>query len=282
MNRRESISLIGSGALGIAATPGVAASGSGKRRLDLDPANPDHLALIHRKLAWSMDDTVGYWWLKGMRYAALPPTYTPFWNMLVAKIFRVTDMTDDTYTVTSISTTYYTDPSSGVLLDTFNNPITGKINKIMYPEPKVVVERFGRKGDLNPPTIPSSTVVHNSEPGPAWVAGDDVWVRGDWAFRAVPDDPTRKVFQVEDFSTYWGSLKEVADPTRKAVTAGQVFTDILNFPPWLEMGDRNGHYFSRCFGRKVFSQDAMPEEWKRLTAQRYPDIARNAAAKLKD
>lgn len=280
MNRRESMGLIGGGAIGMAGMSSAAEPRSKQGLLELDPANPDHLALIFRKLAWSVDDSIGYWWLKGMRYAALPPTYTPFWNMLVARIFRVTDMTDDTYTVRSITTTYYTDPATGALLETFNNPITGKVNKIMYPEAKVVVERFGRMGELNPPKIPGSTVTHNTEPGPAWIVGDDVWVRSDWAFRAVPDDPTRKVFQVEDFSTYWGSLRDVADPSRKAVPAGQVFTDILNFPPWLEMGDRNGHYFSRCFGRKVFSQGAMPEEWKRLTAQRHPEIARNVAAML--
>jgi len=280
MNRRESIGLIGTGALGMAALSPAVGARSKPALLDLDPANPDHLALIHRKLAWATRDTVGYWWLKGIRYAAVPPTYTPFWNMLIAKIFKVQDIDADTYAVTSISTTFYTDLKTGALLETFNNPITGKVNQIRYPEPKVTVERFGRKGELNLPSIPGSTVTHNSEPGPAWIVGDDVWVRSDMAFRAVPDDLTRKAFQVEDFSTYWGSLKEVANPKIGAVATGQVFTDVLNFPPWLEMGDRNGHYFSRCFGRKVFRQEDMPAEWQRLVAERYPDLSRNAAAML--
>ena len=81
------------------------------------------------------------------------------------------------------------------------------------------------------------------------IEGDDVWVRSDMAFRAVPTDLTRKAFQVEDLSTYFASLRDVADPRKKAIPTGQVFSDMLNFPPWLEMGDRNGHYFSRCFGR---------------------------------
>ena len=46
------------------------------------------------------------------------------------------------------------------------------------------------------------------------------------------------------------------------------------------MGDRNGHYFSRCFGRKVFSAAAMPADWQRLMAVRHPDILRDPKAAL--
>ncbi len=212
MNRRESMGMIGGGALGMAALSQAASAAAKPALLDLDPANADHLALIHRKLAWSMGDTVGFWWLKGIRYAALPPNYTPFWNMLIGNIFKVHDIDADTYAVTSISTTFYTDLVTGTLLETFNNPITGKVNKISYPEPKVSVTRYGRKGALNTPAMPGMTVDYNGEPGPAWIVGDDVWVRSDMAFRGVPQDLTRKAFQVEDFSTYWGSLKEVANP----------------------------------------------------------------------
>ena len=91
---------------------------------------------------------------------------------------------------------------------------------------------------------------------------------------------TRKTFQVEDLSTYFGSLRDVADPRKKAIPTGQVFSDLLNFPGWLDMADRNGHYFSRCFGRKVFSATEMPQDWQKLMAARHPDILRDPKAAL--
>jgi hypothetical protein len=106
-------------------------------------------------------------------------------------------------------------------------------------------------------------------------------VRSDNSARIVPTDVTRQAFQVEDLSTYFGSLKDVANPAEKAIPAGQVFTDLLNFPGWLEMGDRNGHFFSRCFGRKVFSTGAMPQDWQRLMAEHYPEMLRDPLAALR-
>jgi hypothetical protein len=46
------------------------------------------------------------------------------------------------------------------------------------------------------------------------------------------------------------------------------------------MGDRNGHFFSRCFGRKVFSTGAMPADWQRLMAEHYPEMLRDPLAAL--
>jgi hypothetical protein len=123
-------------------------------------------------------------------------------------------------------------------------------------------------------------MTQTSEPGPAYIEGDDIWLRSDFSARVIPTDDTRRPFQVEDLSTFFGSLKDVANPAAKAVPAGQTFTDLLNYPGWLEMGDRNGHFFSRCFGRKVFSTPAMPEDWQRLMAERYPQILKDPQAAL--
>ena len=281
MNRRDSLGILGSALVaGAALAPAVAEARKPTPQLDLNPADPADLAMIHRKLAWSLDESVGFWWLKGMRYAALPPNYTPFWNMLIGTIFTVRDVDAETYAVTTVTTTFYTDIASGELLETFKNPITGKTVKVNYAPTKPNTRRFNRSGEVEHMSMPGMTTTSSSAPGPAWIEGDDVWVRSDMSFRAVPADLTRKAFQVEDLSTYFGSLRDVADPRKKAIPAGQVFSDLLNFPGWLEMADRNGHYFSRCFGRKVFSATQMPQDWQRLMASRHPDILRDPKAAL--
>ena len=286
MNRRDTLGLLGSSAIGAAAlgtltgSPDAAAATAAGNLTTLNPANADDLALIHRKLAWSMDETVGFWWLKGRRYAAFAPSYTPLWDMLIGTIFIAKDLGSDGFSLTTITTTFYSDINTGQLLENFHNPLTGKDLKVPYATPKASTEKYSTRGIPAERKLPGTTMSRYTEPGPAWIEGNDVWVRSDVAFRAAPDDPMKKTFVVEDLSTYFGSLKDVANPKLKAVPAGQVFTDVLNYPAWLEMGDRNGHFFSRCFGRKVFKQSEMPQDWQRLMAERYPAIAKDPQAAL--
>jgi hypothetical protein len=281
MNRRDTIAMLGAGLAGGSTLSTTAQARPGRTLRTIDPANPRDLALIYRKLAWIDGEGFGLWWLKGRRYAAVPPTYIPFWDMLIGTLFTVRDLGADTYAVTSLTTTFYTHIESGALLETFHNPVTDKEVRVSYPPARATERRYGLQGRTDEsPAIPGTVATHYNDQGPAFVEGDDIWLRSDFSARAVPTDATRPAFQVEDLSTFFGSLQDIADPAAKSIPAGQVFTDLLNYPAWLEMGDRNGHYFSRCFGRKVFSTDAMPPDWKRLMAERHPDILKDPRAAL--
>jgi hypothetical protein len=282
MNRRETIAMLGAGLAGASAAGAASRSRPGRTLRTVDPSNPQDLAMIYRKLAWIDGEGFGLWWLKGRRFAAVPPTYIPFWDMLLGTLFSVRGLGADTYAVTTLTTTFYTDIQSGALLETFHNPVTGRDVKVNYPAAQPAEHRYGLEGRLDDsPEIPGTSATRYSSLGPAFVEGDDVWVRADFAARAVPTDPTRQAFQVEDLPIYFGSFEDIADPAARAVPAGQVFTDLLNYPAWLEMGDRNGHYFSRCFGRKVFAIDAMPQDWRRLMSEKHPDILKDPRAALR-
>jgi hypothetical protein len=281
MNRRETIALLGAGVAGASVGIPAAQARPGRTLRTVDPANPRDLAMIYRKLAWIDGEGFGLWWLKGRRYAAVPPTYIPFWDMLIGMLFTVRDIDSDTYAVTTLTTTFYTDIQTGALLETFHNPVTGKEVKVNYQPVHPTEQHYGPQGRLDePPGIPGTSALRSTSPGPAFVEGDEVWLRADVSARAVPTDPTKPAFQVEDLTTFFGSFKDLADPAAKSMVAGQVFTDLLNYPAWLEMGDRSGHYFSRCFGRKVFAIDAMPEDWRRLMSLNHPDILKDPRAAL--
>jgi hypothetical protein len=281
MNRRETIVMLAAGVAGASPVGSTAESRPGRTLWKPDPANPRDLAKIYRKLAWIDGEGFGIWWLKGRRYAAVPPTYIPFWDMLIGTLFTVRDLDSDTYAVTSLTTTFYTDIDSGALLATFHNPVTGHDVKVNYPPARPTEQRYGLQGPLDESLeIPGTAATRNHSLGPAFVQGDDIWLRSDFSARTVPTDPTRQAFQVEDLTTYFGSFKDMADPAAKSIPVGQVFTDLLNYPAWLEMGDRNGHYFSRCFGRKVFAIDAMPQDWQRLMSENHPDILKDPRAAL--
>jgi hypothetical protein len=60
-----------------------------------------------------------------------------------------------------------------------------------------------------------------------------------------------------------------------------MFNDLNTWPPWLEMGDIEGIYFSRALGRKVFALADMPLLWQSEMMRRLPQIARDPVGLLR-
>jgi hypothetical protein len=138
--------------------------------------------MAFRKLAYSMDDRVTWWWLHGTRYGIVGSVATPFWEMHVATWFRTRDLADGRYEVTSAGANFYTLPGETQLLERFANPYTGKTVEVPYGTPKATVTVYDRKGGspFAPGAIPGMSISRsNTDIGPAWIEADEVRVRGD-------------------------------------------------------------------------------------------------------
>jgi hypothetical protein len=274
LTRRSLLQLSLAAAVPIAAPEPSTAAAHGT----LDPDTDAGRTLIFRKLAYATDDKVGYWWLDGIRYGLVDSELTPFWHIHIGNLFRVHDLPGGAYEVDFLSVSFYTHVDSGQYLRKFVNPYTRKSIDIGYYPPKVVTVHFGADGDRNPVTD-ADGITHTDAIGPARIEGDRIWVLGDRLLHreaAAPKGPVR----VNDLCTYFGSTREVANPRNTMPSAGLMFTDINEWPPWLEMGDRPGSYYSRMLGQKVSTYAQMPALWRTLLAQEYPEIARDPAGML--
>ena len=289
LDRREAIgALAGSAAaassalgLGGLALPGVAeAAGKGAA---FDPANPAHVALAFRKLGYSADDKLTFWWMRGTRYGVVGSVATPFWDMYVAAWFTTRDLPDGRWEVTVANANLYTPVGGTTLLEKFTNPFTGKTVDVPYNRPRAIKSVYDQKGGsaFAPAQAPGMKTTSSTDTGPAWVVGDNVHVQGDMMMDMRPVDPGRKGFTVNDWSTYIGSAADVLDPRKKNPPAAQMFNDILDYPPWLQMGDQPGTFVSRCYGRKVFDFKSMPATWQALFTKKFPDVAADMAAVLR-
>jgi hypothetical protein len=269
--------LAGLAATGAAAAPPfVSAAATG----GLDLADRRGQGLIFRKLAYAADERVGFSWLRGVRYALIDTDPLPLWEMHVGSLFSVRDLADGRYEVTTISTSFYTDLQTGAYLTRFLNPSTNQTIEISYFPPRPGRTIFDGNGPVAPATPPGLT--RTDRIGPAEVVGDQVWITADVQLRgAAGQTPGERPIRVNDLTTYFGGLHEVADPSVMMPLSGQVFSDINSWPRWLGMGDRPGDYYSRCLGGKVAAYDAMPETWLRLMREVHPDIARDPAAALR-
>ena len=278
MKRRTALGLM-------AAAPFVSSCSrevNGQQQLSLDPSNPDDLYLIHRKLNYTYDENPVFWYIEAVRYGLVDSKFTPFWNMHVGFLFTVDSLGEFDFRTNQLSAIFYSDLETGDLLDTFNNPFTGASIPVRQPGLIRSQSRFDKFRQVREEReIPGATVTTATDIGPAWINGDDVWVHGDTGFRAEPDESSdRRLIQVNDWSTYHGSLKEVADPSVASAQATMNFNDVNTWPDWLQMGDRPGNYVSRGVGRKLRSGEGMPPQWLRFRAERFPEESRDLAGAI--
>lgn len=269
--------LLGGGLAAAIASP-VGAAATAPR---LDPSRSADLSLIFRKLAYATDERIGFWWLKGRRFALVDTGLIPFWDMHIGAAFQTRTLSNGQFEVSFLQTSFYTDLTSGRLLRTFENPFTHQIVDIAYPPAVASRLTFDAGGRTDAPTGFLANLARDARIGPAWIQGDDVWVEGNILLNGQAA-PGRRPIRVNDLTTYFGSLRDILNPDMPMPLSGQMFSDINIWPPWLEMGDQKGDYFSRCYGRKVASFDAMPPFWRQSMLAAFPGVTANFAKALQE
>lgn len=271
MKRRTALRLLGATPVAMASPVAVHPAQADNHAKPLDPNNPDDLYVIHRKLNYTFDDRLVFWFIDAVRNGLVDTQFTPLWNMHVGFISSIKDIDQERFEVKTMSAIFYSDLETGELLEAFDNPYTGERIKVRQPSLGVSARTFNRKG-MMPSRAPRPGMTMNEfgDIGPAWVTGDDVWCRGDTGFRAEPTGDEGRLLQVNDWTTFHGSMREVSDPSVQSAHATKTFNDINTWPGWLNMGDHPGNYVSRGFGRKSWSIDDMPDAWKQFMRDRYP------------
>jgi hypothetical protein len=246
------------------------------RAASFDPSSAADRALAFRKLAFSLNDDVFFNWLRGRRYGLVDGKLTPFWDMVVGSVLRVTDHGGGHYDVTLIETSFYTDLATGQRITHFKNPLTGKMVEINFFPPNPHTISYGPQGRTDTPTGVLAGLARSAGIGPAWVEGGDAYVVGDTNLHGEIGHTA-----VNDLNTYAGRLADVLDPAQKNPPSRMIFNDLNSWPPWLQMGSIQGYYFSRAAGRKAFRLADMPALWRDEMTRMLPLLARDPAGLLK-
>ncbi|MEZ5474821.1 MAG: hypothetical protein R3E72_07440 [Steroidobacteraceae bacterium] len=285
MKRRTTLGLIGGGFIGsgLIGKPISARSAVKKRsRIPLNPASPQDIHFMQRKLAYTYDDRLVFWYVRAVRYGLRDGMFTPFWNMHVGFAFRIEDLGEYKFRSTALGKIFYTDLKTGELLEYFDNPYTGERREVQQPRLDRLVRVHGLRGVERPTTTgnkrnddgpPQGRVTHNDDIGPAWIIGDDVWVNGDIVERRELPNDLGQLVQVNDWFTSHGSISDVSNPDVKSAPSTHTFNDINTFnSPWIGMDGIDASSVSRGFGRKFHSVQEMPNEWRRFMGESHPDV----------
>ena len=98
INRRTALGLIGAAGGLLATSNLVSAAAPANSAPDL--GDQKQLFNAFRKLAYSMDGDVTWWWMRGTRFGVVDSVATPFWDMYVGSWFTTRDLDDGAYEVT--------------------------------------------------------------------------------------------------------------------------------------------------------------------------------------
>jgi len=278
MNRRQTLGLLGASAFSLSSLTLTGCDTANTTRLNFDPNNPEDLHTMHRKLAYTLDERLVYWNIDALRMGFKDGVLTPFWNMHVGIIYRLDNIQDFKYRVNYIMKIFYSDLKTGELLQRFDNPYTGEAREVSQPKLFKSVNIHGLTGiERMPSSAPKAENAglsyRNDEIGPAKIIGDDIWLNADMIFRSETPNRASRLIQVNDWSTYHGSMNDLTNPYLTSAPATHTFNDLNSFNhPWIGMEGIQAWSISRGFGRKSHSVHTMPEAWKMFTADTHPEL----------
>lgn len=287
VNRRTWIKVAASAASGVVLGAAGGATSAAEPGRTAFPARPrpagpaafDPISL-YRKLHYRSDAGLLWWWLQGPKYGQVGTTLTPLYSTRVGTLQRVTPRADGGFDLTSLEMVFLADLDSGARLTQWRNPYTGETLPVKFaPLGPTTVRYRSDNSRVLPTEIGGARLEASARTTAPLVVGDDVFVRDESTARVFTPGRTMP-FEVNDLSTYHGSLRNLTDATVTVGAATVSFAEVTGWQRWMNMGERPGSLTSRSSGAKVASFEAMPADWRAMLAEVAPQIAAAPVAAL--
>jgi hypothetical protein len=272
LTRRESLGLIGAGAV-LAATPGAAAAPAG-----LDLARPADLLAALVKLRAATDGSLAIEWLKGVQYGVVDAVLTPFFTLNSVTLSWYRPAPDGTFQGRRLEVVWHGDLAGNRPLDAFRNPYTGRTHRIPPVRTGPVPVVLGPEGLRLPPRLGTQRLEAEGGIGPAVTSATRVWIPFETRTRLYAPEVPVPVFVYNETSTYEGALARVLDPAVASADCAVAYVSVLGWKPWMEMGDIRGSLCNRAAGEKVATFAALPADHREYLSARHPDIAADPRA----
>ncbi|MET0364502.1 MAG: DUF1838 family protein [Sphingobium sp.] len=265
---------------GLAATALMAWPAQGKAALrQLDPANADDARLIYRKLRYRTDSGLLFSWIKGPYMAAIAGDLIPMYAINLGSFQRVTQRPDGGFDLVDLEISFRTDVETGERLTRFRNPVTGEtVPVVARPQGpnRLTVSRENEVQISDLPGGPHFDHVHY--PVRPFTLGKEIVIRDRSHARVTA--PDGGISMLNEVSTISAPAVQVLDPATTSVETRVQSNDVRSWPAWLNMGDRPGHLALFGNGGKVNRFEDLPEDWRQMLKEVFPDIAANPIAAL--
>lgn len=261
--------------LGLAAGAIPAWAGDG-----LDLANRRDFLTALLKMRGATDDRLVISYVIGTRYAVPDHTAIPMLGILAATFSQYRRVDDETAEARALEVAYFTDLSTGKLLKTWKNPVTGTV--VDVPQTRMGPSRIIVTPDgltVPAPSGQAAGLALNHRFLPAVVVGDNAWISEDIRIDSGPG-PAGKRFVYNEMSTYQARLSDLGDPDRATVPTQVQYHSLITYRPWMGFGDSPGHTIAHGAGTRVAALDELPPYYLELTEQYHPDVLKDPLAVL--
>jgi hypothetical protein len=268
---RRALLVAGGFGVGIAASAGFAAT-------DYDPRRS---AEGQMKMLATLDGSPAFWHYTNLIYAMLPGQHPrPILAASGCQSSWAERMEDGSYRVTGTTMTMFRDLETGAILESFENPFTGRRN--------IVQTNFLSGGGLRYPADGSSASLEIRPASGGVIApkgygegnlqrklglvrwkmfGESIQLTTDHSW-PVPVQP-----QLEA-QTVSASKAEFFDPRVLRMSARDAGVSIMPWMTWMEMGDVAGHLMWHYNGEKLFSLDSLDADYRAHAGDRLEKLAR--------
>lgn len=262
-------------AAGIAALPTIVGlnsacaqdPGKGKSRQMPDLTKPRANLEGMLRMTASLEEEDVPWWFDGTIFgivgesAPLPLVRFQGWE-----VYWVRPVDDDAFELTGHTVTFFGDVETGEMLDTFDNPYTGKTNAV---QPSVQGGGAGFGFNYSVDGVRPTKFLDKMPEKPLllqWSSVRDViWMHAETAYPPGLSQP-RKQRQ-----TMFAPLDDFRNPEVSNLPTTFTATVFENWPRWMEMGDEPGHVIWHASGAKIDTLDDLPPDFRARLERDHPD-----------
>jgi hypothetical protein len=237
----------------------------------LDLSKPEDNLVALAKMRCSLDPkaNVVTWW-KGTIFAQLPAKApSAILGFEGYNICRLEAQEDGSWRFISRELSFYRDLKSGRIIDSWDNPFTGKSNAVVHVANDPVNSVFAANGPRGPLLLQWNG------------AGDDLMMTFNVPLSYPNPLPPKDFPEESSGETYVGSehfmfftrRAALDDPALMEAPASYGWTRVGPWLPWMKMGTHEGNLLYIAQGHKLAGIDALPADMQALIKSSYPDYA---------
>ncbi|HJP05804.1 MAG: hypothetical protein CL799_07550 [Chromatiales bacterium] len=239
--------------------------------------------LAWMKLAGALDDRLVIWWMEGVRYGVVDSFSRTLYGMKIGLFQRYFPQPGGYWKLAMFELTYYTDLTTGRLLERYDNPYTGKTNTVRHVRlgPEIRHQTIdGQLADPDDQAMQEYLHDYSTTLGPAIISGDSLWIPTSVRARIVFPGPKAPEIKISHYTTAMGSLEDARNPELVSAPCSLAFQNVLKWEPWMQMGDHRGHLMSKAAGRKLERIEDMPSDYLEMAYKVHPRLIEDPMATL--
>lgn len=266
---------------GLIAVAGMTAAGAGSvavaapaPRLDISDTKARLRAFV--RLRGALDQSLVTGCISGSYYGVVGAEVKPLYGVTAATFARYRELADGRFECFTYEVAYFTDNETGKVIDRWANPYTGETVDVAhtFSKPARVVIGDDLAIKIEPP-IPGLQVRHTTR-SPLIIGPDLWWTEEVFTQAQIPGRATP--LNYSEIVTMQTSVAELAVTKTPRVTCRNAYTSIVDWRPWLKMGDRPGHLMGNGSGAWGVKAADLPAAWIEATKARHPEVIANPGA----